>query len=82
MTAFRIGEESTMTQRIQLGRVYYSKALRKESAGDYQIGIWSVCREGRKWLAVSTGPGTLGDGSPHYYPTLRAAYLALTGEPR
>jgi hypothetical protein len=54
--------------------------LRKESAGDYQIGIWSVRREGRRWLAQATGPGTLGDGSPHYYPTLAAAYLAMTGE--
>jgi len=49
--------------------------MRKEAAGDYQIGIWSVRREGRRWLAQS------GDGSPHYYASLHAAYLALTGEP-
>ena len=55
--------------------------IRKESAGDYQIGIWSVRRDGRKWLAQATGPGTVGDGDPHSYPTLSAAYLALTGEP-
>jgi hypothetical protein len=57
--------------------------MRKESAGDYQIGIWSVTRNetGRGWTAVATGPGTLGDGSPQQFPTLRAAYLELTGEP-
>lgn len=54
--------------------------LRKECAGDYQIGIWSVRREGARWLAQATGPGTIGDGSPHYYPTLSAAYEAFTGE--
>lgn len=55
---------------------------RKEGPGDYQIGIWSVRREGKQWLAQAVGPGTIGDGSPHYYPTLAAAHLALTGEPR
>lgn len=55
---------------------------RKEGPGDYQIGIWSVRREGKQWLAQAVGPGAIGDGSPHYYPTLAAAHLALTGEPR
>ena len=56
--------------------------IRKESAGCYQIGIWCVERVGsRYWLATATGPGTIGDGSPQRFPTLAAAYLALTGEP-
>lgn len=54
---------------------------RREAPGEYQIGIWNVRREGRMWIAQATGPGTLGDGSPHSYPTLHAAHLALTGEP-
>lgn len=54
---------------------------RKEQAGEYQIGIWNVSRQGRRdWLAVATGPGTIGDGSPQHFPTLRAAYRAITGE--
>ncbi|AXQ68557.1 hypothetical protein HOU00_gp119 [Caulobacter phage CcrPW] len=56
---------------------------RKEHAGSYQIGIWGVERIRRGvWEARANGPGTLGDGSPHTYPTLDAAHLALTGEPR
>lgn len=54
---------------------------RRDGPGDYQIGIWWVTRTGRVWTAVATGPGTLGDGSPHTYPSLHAAHLALTGEP-
>lgn len=53
---------------------------RKNAAGDYQIGIWNVMRDGRRWRAQAVGPGTLGDGSPHYFPTLAAAHLQLTGE--
>ena len=55
--------------------------MRKEAAGDYQIGIWSVRKEGRVWIAQATGPGTIGD-ERHLFVTLGAAYLALTGEPR
>lgn len=55
---------------------------RKEAPGEYQIGIWCVTRIKRGvWEARATGPGTLGDGSPHTYKTLAAAHLALTGEP-
>lgn len=55
--------------------------MRKECAGEYQIGIWRIVRRGRGWLATASGPGTIGDGSPQRFPTLRASYLALTGEP-
>lgn len=55
--------------------------IRKESAGDYQIGIWSVRRAGRAWVAQASGPGTIGDGSPQRFTTLADAYLQLTGEP-
>ena len=56
--------------------------VRKVTVGEYQIGIWNVRRVGRgRWLARATGPGTIGDGSPCEFPTLRDAYLALTGEP-
>jgi hypothetical protein len=64
-----------MTERRKYGMA------RKETAGEYQIGIWNVRREGRVWIAVATGPGTIGDGSPQRFPTLAAAHLALTGEP-
>lgn len=56
-------------------------SVRKIAAGEYQIGIWNITDCGSHWLAVATGPGTLGDGSPHRYPTLFAAPEALTGEP-
>ncbi len=57
--------------------------MRKESAGCYQIGIYAVERVGpRCWLATAVGPGTIGDGSPMRFPTLAAAYLGITGEPR
>lgn len=55
--------------------------LRKQRAGEYQIGIYAVTRLGRKWESRAVGPGTIGDGSPRTHPTLRAAYLELTGEP-
>lgn len=54
---------------------------RKIDSGEYQIGIWNITDRGSYWLAVATGPGTLGDGSPHRYPTLFAAHESLTGEP-
>jgi hypothetical protein len=54
--------------------------MRKECAGHYQIGIWSVRREGARWITQATGPGTIGDGSPSYHSTLADAYEALTGE--
>ena len=54
--------------------------MRKECAGEYQIGIWCVRKEGRVWIARASGPGTLGDGSPQLFVTLGAAHLALTGE--
>lgn len=50
--------------------------IRKESAGDYQIGIYAVQREGRKWVATTDRLGFRKE-----FPTLAAAYLELTGEP-
>ena len=55
---------------------------RCDGPGEWQVGIWCVTRQsGGTWEARATGPGTIGDGSPHSYPTLAAAYLSLTGEP-
>lgn len=54
---------------------------RKEHAGNYQIGIYSVERVGRrKWEAHAGGPGTIGDGYIGTFPTLRAAHRQITGE--
>lgn len=54
---------------------------RKESAGDYQIGIYNVRRLARgRWEARAVGKGTIGDGLIGEFPTLRAAHLQLTGE--
>lgn len=55
--------------------------IRKEGPGAYQIGIYAVTRQGRRWVSRATGPGTLGDGSPRSHKTLAAAYLDITGEP-
>ena len=55
--------------------------IRKESAGDYQIGIWSVRRDGRKWLAQATGPGTVGDGSPPITYQIGIWSVRRDGEP-
>jgi hypothetical protein len=53
---------------------------RREAPGAYQIGIYSVTREGAQWRAFATGPGTLGDGFAGAWRTLGAAHIALTGE--
>ena len=60
---------------------------RKIGRGEYQIGIWNVIYDpaatmGAKWTARAIGPGTIGDGSPQTFPSLRAAHLELTGEER
>lgn len=55
---------------------------RKDGPGRYQIGIYAVEKTPKGWTAHATGPGTLGDGYIDTYPTLGAAHLALTGEPR
>lgn len=55
---------------------------RKNGPGDYQIGIYAVTRQGRKWEARATGPGTIGDGFAGTFQSLEAAHKALTGEGR
>lgn len=55
---------------------------RKDGPGRYQIGIYAVEKTAKGWTAHAVGPGTLGDGYIATYPTLGAAHLALTGEPR
>lgn len=54
---------------------------RKDGPGLYQVGIYQVRRERRRWLAHAVGPGTIGDGYVGTFDSLAAAYLALTGEP-
>lgn len=52
---------------------------RKDRAGLYQIGIWTVERRGRRWFAESEcilGRTVL------RFDTLEAAHIQLTGEPR
>ncbi len=53
---------------------------RKEAAGIYQIGIWTVERRARrKWIAEAEcilGRSTI------EFTSLDAAHLQLTGEPR
>lgn len=55
--------------------------LRKDGPGAYRVGIYEIQRQGRRWIAAAFGPGTIGDGGRTAYPTLAAAYLAITGEP-
>lgn len=55
---------------------------RKTRKGVYQIGIYAVEKTAKGWTAHAVGPGTLGDGFIATYPSLAAAHLALTGEPR
>lgn len=51
--------------------------MRKESAGDYVIGIYRVVREeGRKWVAYGRDFGFRKE-----FPSLAAAHWELTGEP-
>jgi hypothetical protein len=52
---------------------------RKESAGHYTIGIYSVERRGRRWIAYGTSWGRTEQIG--VYATLAAAHVALTGEP-
>jgi hypothetical protein len=53
---------------------------RKLAPGEYQIGIYAVTKLGRKrWEAWSDG-GLMGEYRKEF-PTLAAAYEALTGEP-
>lgn len=54
---------------------------RCDQPGLWQIGIYSVERVGALWTACAVGPGTIGSGHVGDFPTLAAAYLALTGEP-
>lgn len=54
---------------------------KKISAGEYQIGVWSVVMvRGKRWEAQAVGPGTV-DADPIKFRTLADAYLHLTGEP-
>ena len=51
---------------------------KKEAVGRYQIGDWSVEREGRIWRAESRG---ICGWLCLKFGTLAAAHLHLTGEP-
>ena len=51
---------------------------RREGPGEYQIGVYTVTRRGRRWEAWATG--ALGEYRKDF-PSLAAAHLVLTGEP-
>jgi hypothetical protein len=50
---------------------------RKDGPGLYQIGIYTVMREGSGWVAFSHS--ALGEYRKHFH-SLGAAHLELTGE--